>query len=93
MPQSMIWDSAPKNEYPGVRNFALQQKLALILVHNSILTVHVKQIWMANWKRQHVPFSEGDLVYLSMKNISFPKGLAWKLIPKFNGSLENFNGL
>jgi len=31
------------------------------------------------------PFIKGDLVYLSTKNISFPKGLAKKLIPKFMG--------
>jgi hypothetical protein len=31
------------------------------------------------------PFVEGDLVYLSTKNINFPKGLARKLIPKYIG--------
>ncbi|KIM49070.1 hypothetical protein M413DRAFT_59436, partial [Hebeloma cylindrosporum] len=31
------------------------------------------------------PFAEGDLVYLSTKNINFPKGLARKLIPKYIG--------
>lgn len=36
MPRSMIWDSAKQNEYPGVRNFALQRKLVLMAVHDSI---------------------------------------------------------
>ena len=30
-------------------------------------------------------YKEGDLVYLSMKNISMPKGRAWKLAPKYLG--------
>ena len=32
-----------------------------------------------------MPFINGDLVYLSAKNIKFPKGLARKLLPKFLG--------
>ena len=85
MPWSMIWDLAKQSEYPGVRNFALQRKLALVTAHNSILAAYVKETRSANWKWQVVPFGEGDLVYISSKNISFPKGLARKLIPKFIG--------
>ena len=40
---------------------------------------------MANRKRQIAPFNEKDFVYLSTKNISFPKGLAQNLIPKYMG--------
>ncbi len=32
-----------------------------------------------------VPFSEGDLAYISTRNISFPKGLARKMVPKYIG--------
>ncbi|KNZ82090.1 hypothetical protein J132_08273, partial [Termitomyces sp. J132] len=39
----------------------------------------------ANQKHQTVPFTEGDLVYMSTKNLTYPKGLARKLIPKFVG--------
>jgi hypothetical protein len=85
MPRSMIWDSAKQDEYPGVRNFALQHKLALIAAHDSILAARVKEIRNANRKRQLVPFTTDELVYLSTKNITFPKGLARKLIPKFIG--------
>ena len=46
-------------------------------------TARVKQTRDANRKRLTAPFRVGDLVYLSSKNISFPKGLARKLIPKF----------
>lgn len=81
----MIWDSAPKDEYPAIRNFALQKKLAIIAAHDSILAARVKQTRNANRKRQIAPFKEGDLVYLSTKNISFPTGLARKLVPKFIG--------
>lgn len=85
MPRPMIWDSAPKDEYPAIRNFALQKKLAIIAAHDSILAARVKQTRNANRKRQIAPFKEGDLVYLSTKNISFPTGLARKLVPKFIG--------
>ncbi|KAF8808244.1 hypothetical protein BYT27DRAFT_7097399, partial [Phlegmacium glaucopus] len=71
--------------FPSIRNFALQKKLALMSAHDSILAARVKQTRDANRKRQDVPFKERDLVYLSTKNISFPKGLARKLIPKFIG--------
>lgn len=81
----MIWDSARSDEYPSVRAFALQKKLALIAAHDSILGARVKQTRNANRKRQLAPFKENDLVYISTKNITFPKGLARKLIPKFIG--------
>jgi hypothetical protein len=85
MPRSMLWDLAPSSEYPTVREFALQKKLALLAAHDSMLAARVKQTRDANRKRQSVPFKEGDLAYLSSKNISFPKGLARKLIPKYIG--------
>lgn len=81
----MIWDGAPPIEYPSVRNFAQQKKLAIMSAHDSILAARVKQTRNANQKRQVAPFEKGDLVYLSSKNITFPKGLARKLIPKFIG--------
>ncbi|KNZ71893.1 hypothetical protein J132_05718 [Termitomyces sp. J132] len=81
----MIWTLVPSSEFPGVRNFALKRKLALIAAHDSILVARTKQVRDANRKRRKVPFSKDDLVYLSTKNISFAKGLAQKLIPKFVG--------
>jgi RNase H-like domain found in reverse transcriptase/Reverse transcriptase (RNA-dependent DNA polymerase)/Integrase zinc binding domain/Retroviral aspartyl protease/Zinc knuckle len=85
MPRNMIWNSALRDEYPSVRDFALTKKLALMSAHDSIIAARVKQTRDANRKRQAVPFVLGDLVYLSAKNISFPKGLARKLLPKFIG--------
>ncbi|KAJ3734579.1 hypothetical protein DFJ43DRAFT_1063427 [Lentinula guzmanii] len=49
--------------------------------HDSILNHRVKQTRDANRRRRPSPFEEGDLVYISSKNISFPKGLARKLLP------------
>ena len=85
MPRSMIWTSPSSSEYPSVRTFALQKKLAIMAAHDSILSARVKQTRDANRKRRVSPFQKGDLVYLSTKNISFAKGLARKLLPKFIG--------
>jgi len=85
MPRAMIWTSAPPSEFPSIRNFALKKKLALMAAHDSILAAWVKQTRDANRKRQLAPFKKDDLVYLSTKNIKFPKGLARKLVPKYIG--------
>ena len=88
MPQSMLWSSTPSVEFPAICNFALQNKLALIAAHDSIPAAHVKQTRDANQKRQSAPFKKGNLIYLSTKNISFAKGLARNLIPKFIGPYQ-----
>jgi len=85
MPRSMIWNSSKEDEYPSIRNFAQQRKFAIIAAHDSILVARVKQTRNANRKRQAAPFQTDDLVYISTKNITFPKGLARKLIPKYIG--------
>ena len=85
MPRSMIWDSPASTEFPSVRNFALQKKLAIMSAHDSILSARVKQTRDANRKRRTAPFKKDELVYLSTKNITFAKGLARKLLPKFIG--------
>jgi hypothetical protein len=93
MPRSMIWDSARQSEYPCARNFAMQQELALMAAHDSSPGARVNQICLANRKQRIVPFEKGDLVYLSSKNIKFPKELTGKLIPEFIGPykiLEDF---
>ena len=57
----------------------------LISAHDSILVQRVKQTYQANKNRHLAPFSVGDLVYLSTKNLSLPKGRTRKLIPKYIG--------
>lgn len=53
--------------------------------HDSILAARVKQTRDANRHRRASPFVEHDLVYVSTKNISFPKGFARKFVPKYIG--------
>ncbi|KAJ3529364.1 hypothetical protein NMY22_g9024 [Coprinellus aureogranulatus] len=87
-PRAMVWNSAPQSEFPAVRNFALTRKLALMSAHDSIIAARVKQTRDANKKRRLAPFVKGDLVYLSTRNLSFPKGLARKLIPRYIGPFK-----
>jgi hypothetical protein len=85
MPRSLLWNVDRNKEFPGVATFALQRRLAIMSAHDSMIAARVKQTRNANRKRQIAPFTEGDLVYLSAKNIKFEKGLARKLIPKYIG--------
>ena len=94
MPRAMVWNSASLTEYSNVRELAQKKKLALISAYDSIIGARMKQTRDANRKRLLVPFKEGDFVYLSTKNITFTKGLARKLIPKFIGPykiIQDFN--
>lgn len=84
-PRAMIWESPTKHKYPGVKKFALQMKNAIMSAHDSILEARIKQTRDANRRRREAPFEQGDLVYLSTKNLSIPKGLARKLVPKYIG--------
>ena len=63
MPRSMLWDSPASTEFPSVRNFALQKKLAIMSAHDSILSARIKQTRDANRKRRAAPFKKGELVY------------------------------
>ena len=85
MPRAMVWNTADPSEYSNVRVFAQKRKLAIMSAHDSIIAARVNQTRNANRLRQIVPFKEGDFIYLSTKNISFAKGLARKLIPKYIG--------
>ncbi|TFY69679.1 hypothetical protein EVJ58_g270 [Rhodofomes roseus] len=85
MPRSMIWEDAGKDEYPSVRVYAQKVKYAIMAAHDSIIAARVKQTRDANRRRRPAPFVTGDLVYLSTKNISLPRGLARKLALKYIG--------
>lgn len=85
MPRTFIWDSALSTEFPGVRIFAQQLKVAVMSAHDSILAARIKQTRSANNHRRQAPFQVNDLVYLSTENIRFPKGLARKFLPKYIG--------
>ena len=79
----MVWNA--QDEFPGVRKFAERMKKAIISVHDSIIAARVVNTVQANRKRVAVSYKVGDLVYLSTKNISLPKGRARKLAPKYLG--------
>ena len=72
--------------YEGVRTFAERARDNLMIAHDAILSARVNQTHYANQHRQEEPaIKEGTLVFLSTQNLSFPKGRARKLIPKFIG--------
>ncbi|KIJ61932.1 hypothetical protein HYDPIDRAFT_74303, partial [Hydnomerulius pinastri MD-312] len=71
---------------PGVRHFVQQALDNLVQAHNAIIESRVNRAHYANrGRRNETPFEQGDLVYLSTKNLSFPKGQVHKLIPKYLG--------
>ena len=72
--------------YEGVRVFAERARDNLMIAHDTILSARVNQTHYANQHRQEEPaIKEGTLVFLSTQNLSFLKGRARKLIPKFIG--------
>ena len=83
MPRSLVWSG--ESEYPGVRKFAQRMKEAIMSAHDAIISARVGQVVHANKRRRPAGFQVGDLVYLSTKNLSLPKGRARKLAPKFLG--------
>jgi transposase InsO family protein len=73
-------------KYHGVRAFARQARWNILAAHDAIIEQRVKQTHSANkLRRESPPYKTGDMVYLSTKNINFPKGRARKLIPRFIG--------
>ena len=85
-PSPMIWKG--QDEFPGVRKFAERMKLAIMSAHDSIIAARVMNTVQANRKRSTASYGEGDLVYLSTKNISLPKGHARKLALKYLGPFK-----
>lgn len=81
----MVWDNPKPEEFPAVRFYAQKVKAAVMAAHDSVLAARVKQSRDANRRRRPSPFAKEDLVYISTKNMSLPKGLARKLAPKFIG--------
>lgn len=63
------------------------------MIWDSLLATRVKQTIQANKRRRMCPLENDDLVYISTKNINYPKGTSRKLVPKFIGPyriIENF---
>ena len=72
MPRSLVWPS--ESEYPGVQAFAQRMKDAIMMAHDAIIEARAAQVVQANKHRRAASFGVGDLVYLSTKNLSLPKG-------------------
>lgn len=83
VPDPMIWDR--DSEYPGVREFAMRMKEAIMTAHDAVIAARVKQTHYANKRRRLSEFMEGNFVYLSTENLNLPKGRARKLVPKYIG--------
>ena len=76
-------------KYQGVKAFARQAQWNITAAHDAIIEQRVKQTHSANKsRRESPPYKIGDLVYLSTKNISFPKGRVRKLLPRFIGPFK-----
>ena len=60
---------------PGVETFIQQVLDNLAMAHDAIIESRIGQMYHANKKKGITPtFEIGDLVYLSTKNLSMPKG-------------------
>ena len=57
--------------------------MAVMSIHDVIIASQVENTVQANWKRGIADYKAGDLMYLSTKNISLPKGIAQKLTLKY----------
>jgi hypothetical protein len=63
-------------------------KDAVMATHDAMISTQVKQTRLANQRHKPAPFAEGDFVYLSTKNLSFPKDQSRKLAPKYVGPFK-----
>ncbi|KAJ3480531.1 hypothetical protein NLI96_g8282 [Meripilus lineatus] len=88
----MMGDMDVKGTVPGVRQFMQQVRENLLAAHDAIIESRVNQTHFANKRRRNegnefegYNITEGELAYLSTKNLSLPKGRASKLLPKFIG--------
>ncbi|CAD6915187.1 unnamed protein product [Tilletia controversa] len=72
--------------FKGVKQYHEQIKLNMMSAHDSIITARTRQTTQANKRRSATPpYEEGELVYLSTKNLKLPSGRASKLLPRYLG--------
>jgi hypothetical protein len=58
----------------------------MVIAHDTLIEARVFQKMYADKKQHSEPeIKEGNMVYLSTKNISMPKGRASKLVPRYVG--------
>ena len=67
-------ERAPKVA-PGIQSFVCQARDNLLMALDAIIKSHVIQTHHANKQRKASPMLDiGELVYLSTKNLTLPKG-------------------
>ena len=72
--------------FRGVKQLTQQRLWNLLDAHNVILEHRVEQTYYSNkHQNPNVQYQLNDLVYLSTKNLTLPKGRARKLMPRFIG--------
>jgi hypothetical protein len=72
--------------FKGVSQFVQQAGWSLMAAHDAILEHRVDQTFHANWKcRESEIYAVDNRVYLSMQNLTLPKGRARKLVPRYIG--------
>jgi hypothetical protein len=72
-----IFNKIDITPYQGVKSFAEKALTNLAIAHDSIIASHSFQAHYANRKHStEEPLKEGDLVYLSMKNLNLLKNQA-----------------
>jgi hypothetical protein len=72
--------------FKGVKQFAEQVNWNLIAAHDMVIANHIVQADQANKLCHGSPdYKVDDLIYLSMENLSLPKGQGKKLQPKYIG--------
>ncbi len=79
-----IFNTTVSTPFSGVKSFTKKALTNLAIAHDSIIANRTFQTQYANrYQSAEEPLREGDLVYLSTKNLNLPKHQAWKLMPIF----------
>ncbi|EJD39927.1 ribonuclease H-like protein, partial [Auricularia subglabra TFB-10046 SS5] len=77
--------SVGSTKYPGVYKFVETMRETLLTAHDAIIGARVKQTTEANKHRRESTFREGQLVYLSTKNLRLARTKSRKLVPRYIG--------
>jgi hypothetical protein len=94
LPQMMQELPSTKGIPPGVCTFTMNALWNMAVTHDSIIAKRVFQQHYANKHQCDEPnVKQGDLVYLSTKNLMLPKGCTSKLLPKFVGPYKVLQAL
>ncbi|KEP47240.1 integrase core domain protein, partial [Rhizoctonia solani 123E] len=72
----------------GVKEHAQLIKYTQMMAHDTIIAQRPLQTIQANKGHCPAPFKEGDLVFVSTKNMAIPEGKLHKLVNKFIGLIK-----